>query len=262
MNHIPSHTQILTVIPARYGSTRFPGKPLADMNGKPMIVRVLEQAHKAHYLERILVATDNEQIMNAVQEAGYEAIMTRSDHPSGTDRIWEVAQQFPQYPYVINIQGDEPAIEPEVLDELAKRLIDTPEADLVTPITPIPHQPQTEQTDPLHDPNTVKAVIANDGKALYFSRSPIPYTRNQNATNPPYSFYRHIGLYGYQRHALEKMTQWPPSPLEQTEQLEQLRALENGLSIYTLTTPYSPIGVDTPEDLIKLNTLLYNQPTN
>lgn len=246
-----SKPSVLAVIPARYGSSRFPGKPLADMNGKPMIVRVLQQAHKATLISHIVVATDDERIVNAVEQAGYQAVMTQSDHPSGTDRVWEVAQQYPQHAYIVNIQGDEPAIEPAVLDQLTERLINTPQADLVTPLTPI----KPDEIETLNNPNAVKAVIAPDGKALYFSRSPIPYVRNHT---PPFTPYRHIGLYGYQRHALEKLTQWPPSPLEQLEQLEQLRALENSLNIYTFITPYSPIGVDTPEDLATLNKTLYS----
>lgn len=258
-SHLPLKTlplktlplKTLAVIPARYGSTRFPGKPLADMHGKPMIVRVIEQARQATELDHVIVATDDARIQQAVEQAGYTAQLTRSDHPSGTDRVWEVAQAHPEYDLVLNLQGDEPAIHPELLNDLVMGLKTNPTAQMITPITPI----KPQDTETLHNPNVVKAVISNEGKALYFSRSPIPYPRHLSDSTP---YYRHIGLYGFHRDALQQFTQWAPSKLEQTEQLEQLRALAYGLNLYTIQTCHAPVGVDTPEDLLKLNKTLYS----
>ncbi len=254
MSQNPTATpQILAVIPARYASTRFPGKPLAMIHGKPMIQHVWERACETEALARRIIATDDERIMDAVVAFGGDAQLTRADHPSGTDRLWEVAATLPQYDWVLNIQGDEPFVPPALLQTLIDGIQQHPEADILTLVTPI------HELAHWHDPNIVKAVRAESGRALYFSRSPVPYDRDRElsgATEPIETGrslgYRHLGLYLYRRSALETFTTLKPSPLETLEKLEQLRALEHELSIYALIVDKAPIGVDTIEDLVRI----------
>lgn len=236
-------TKILGVIPARYASTRFPGKPLAIIEGRSMIQRVVEQVRKADVVGRIVVATDDERIFAHVSEFA-EVMMTNPGHPSGTDRCYEVLQKTAQeFDYVINIQGDEPFIDPGQIQLLAG-LLDG-QAQLATLARRI-DDPQVIQ-----NPNVVKVVISSTGKAMYFSRSPIPYGRGLEPNQWPkaHPYYKHIGLYAYRSDVLSKITSLPPSRLELAESLEQLRWLENDFSIQVAMTEVDTIGIDTPEDL-------------
>ncbi|KGA96906.1 3-deoxy-manno-octulosonate cytidylyltransferase [Alkalihalobacillus alcalophilus ATCC 27647 = CGMCC 1.3604] len=236
--------KVVGVIPARYGSTRFPGKPLALINGKPMIQRVYEQVCKSKELAMVVVATDHDQIKKAVEDFGGTAIMTRADHQTGSDRIAEVAKKIAADFYV-NIQGDEPLIQAELIDALMQTAKASPEA-VVTAKTVI-----KEETDILN-PNVVKVVTGENAQALYFSRSAVPY--NRSGVNQIY--YKHLGLYGYPRNVLKRFVQLPASELEKAEVLEQLRLIENGYVIKVIETEYEAIGVDTPEDIKKVEQLL------
>ena len=242
--------KIICVIPARYASTRLPGKPLADIAGKPMIVRVYERALKAQIPSEVIVAVDDERVFEAVEAAGGKVIMTKKDHPTGTDRLAEVAQKFPDVDVIINIQGDEPLIDPSVIDELAKQFIENPELNMATVKTPM-------QEDEKNEPSNVKVITDKDGYALYFSRSLIPYPRNDVGVK----VYKHIGIYGYKRDFLLQYATMQPTPLEQTESLEQLRALENGYKIKVIATDKHFVGVDTKEDLARVNAI-YKQNLN
>jgi 3-deoxy-manno-octulosonate cytidylyltransferase (CMP-KDO synthetase) len=232
------------VIPARYASTRFPGKPLADLTGKPMIVHVLERAAQCQTVSRIVVATDDERIKRAVEQAGYHAHMTRADHPNGTSRIHEVACTLDEE-LIVNIQGDEPQIEPALVDLTVRFLADHPSAPMATLVSPF-----ASGEDPT-DPNIVKCVLGANGCALYFSRAVIPYHR----AGPPGSAlgsqgqapYKHVGLYVYRRDFLNTFIQLPATPLEQTESLEQLRVLEHGYQIACAVGQAHFTGIDTPE---------------
>ena len=226
------------VIPARYASSRFPGKPLAVLAGKPMILHVCEKA-AASCADAVMVATDDSRIADAVSAAGFKAVMTRSDHPSGTDRVCE-AVSGTDAQIVINVQGDEPLIPTSVIDELIALMKDRPELDMATVAVPAIRENMTE--------NNVKVVFGNDRMALYFSRAPIPFLRSGGVEAP---MWLHWGIYAYRRAALERFVSLPPGRLENCEKLEQLRALENGMNIYVLTSNLSSIGVDTPEDLVK-----------
>ena len=228
------------VIPARYASSRFPGKPLAMLAGKPMICHVCEKA-AASKADHVLVATDDQRIADVVTQYGYTAVMTASDHPSGTDRIAEaVKKAASDVDIVINVQGDEPLIPSSVIDELIELMKKYPELDMATVAVPAVRENMTE--------NNVKVVFGNDNMALYFSRAPIPFLRSGGVEAP---MWLHWGIYAYRRTALEKFVSLPPGSLENCEKLEQLRALENGMKIYVLTSNLSSIGVDTPEDLEK-----------
>ena len=242
--------KIICVIPARYASTRLPGKPLADIAGKPMIVRVYERALKAKIPSEVIVAVDDERVFKAVETAGGKVVMTQKDHPTGTDRLAEVAQKFPDVDVIINIQGDEPLIDPSVIDELAKQFIDNPELNMATVKTPM-------QEDEKNEPSNVKVITDKNGYALYFSRSLIPYPRNDVGV----TVYKHIGIYGYKRDFLLQYATMQPTPLEQTESLEQLRALENGYKIKVIATDKHFVGVDTKEDLARVNAI-YKQNLN
>ncbi len=234
-----TNTQVLGVIPARWGSTRFPGKPLHLIAGKPLIQHVWDQCAKCKRLDAVTVATDDERIAAAVAEFGGHATMTRDDHPSGTDRTAEVAEAFPDVTHIINIQGDEPLIDPDLIDQLAGDLADQSDLPMITAANPL------AATDPLiDDPNVVKVTIDANGNALYFSRSCIPHPRS---TPEALTFYRHKGIYGFRRDFLFDFVAWPPSLLEETEGLEQLRALENGARIRVVLTDDDSPGVDTPE---------------
>ncbi len=242
--------RILGVIPARFASSRFPGKPLHTIAGKPLIQHVVAQCKKAKTITEVIVATDDLRIASAV-EGFARVIMTREDHPSGTDRIAEVASHCPADAYV-NIQGDEPLIEPSVIDAVAELL---GMAQMTTAVTPI------SNPDDYENPNVVKAVMAQDGYALYFSRRAIPYLRDQANLSPAqqlaaFPFRRHLGIYGFHRETLLRIVAQPPSPLEIAERLEQLRALELGIRIAVATVIHDSIGVDVPGDVQKVEEIL------
>jgi 3-deoxy-manno-octulosonate cytidylyltransferase (CMP-KDO synthetase) len=234
------------IIPARYESTRFPGKPLVQINGKSMIQRVYEQASQAR-LQHVLVATDDERIMAEVERFGGKAVLTANTHQSGTDRCFEAYCRFNQpCDFIINIQGDEPFIQPEQIN-LVIDCFATPATQLATLVKKI------EDEKELFNPNSPKVVLDNRQQALYFSRHPIPYVRGAEPEHwlERHTFYKHIGIYGYRADILEQITQLPPSDLERSESLEQLRWLQNGFRIATAVTTQENIGIDTPEDLEK-----------
>ena len=230
---------ILGVIPARYGSTRFPGKPLVIIQGKSMIQRVYEQCMKAKSLSGVIVATDDQRIFDHVNSFGGEVTLTASHHQSGTERMVEVAITREGYTHLINIQGDEPFINPAQIDFLGNEMQNNHDSGIFTLIKPL--------TDPgkIHDPNIVKVVCDIKGNALYFSRSAIPFPRNNQKTQ----YFKHIGIYGFRREVLLQVPQMPAVMLEESESLEQLRWLANGYKIRTLVTNHESISVDTPEDL-------------
>lgn len=238
-----SHPSAVAIIPARYASTRFPGKPLADRTGKPLIQHVVERARQASRIGRIIVATDDQRIFDAVRSFGCEAAMTRPDHPNGTSRLAEVAGSLRrgEVPIIVNVQGDEPEIEPRVIDELVDGLLadgQAPMATLASEFGP--------GEDPA-DPNIVKLVtctVAGRTRALYFSRSLIPFDRDRRGLVKPL---KHPGLYAYRRDFLLHYATLTPTPLEQTEQLEQLRALEHGYPIAVVKTRVEHHGIDTPQ---------------
>ena len=234
----------LCVIPARYASTRLPGKPLADICGKPMICRVWERARRAEKPERVIVATDDQRIYDAVRKDGGEAMLTRADHPTGTDRLAEVAQAHAAVDLIVNVQGDEPLIEPSVIDELIALFEADENLQMATVMT------RMEDEEEQKNPNNVKVVVDKLGYALYFSRSLLPYPRAAAAP-----VYKHIGIYAYRRDFLLHYARLAPTPLEKAESLGQLRALENGYGIRVLETASRFIGVDTPEDLALVNRL-------
>ncbi|MBJ6118935.1 3-deoxy-manno-octulosonate cytidylyltransferase [Pontibacter sp. BT310] len=241
---------VLGIIPARFASTRFPGKPLTDINGKTMIRRVYEQA-SASGLSEVIVATDDERIFAHVLDFGGKAVMTAEHHQSGTDRCFEAYKLHDNpYEYIINIQGDEPFIKPEQIDLVAS-CFNRPNTQLATLVKKI----TTEEE--LFNTNAPKVVLSNNGDALYFSRQAIPYCRNvpQDIWHKQHSYYKHIGIYGYRADILEQITQLPPSALELAESLEQLRWLENGYKITTALTEFETIGIDSPEDLEKVRGL-------
>jgi 3-deoxy-manno-octulosonate cytidylyltransferase (CMP-KDO synthetase) len=228
---------ILGVIPARFASTRFPGKPVAILAGKPLIQHVWERASQSKYLSRLVVATDDDRIALAARSFGAQVAMTRSDHASGTDRAAEVADSTDAN-IIVNIQGDEPLIDPDAIDAALLTLLDDPNCQMASLKRRI-----TDDRE-INNPNVVKVVTASSGDALYFSRSPIPFQRGQ-----PAGYFKHIGLYVYRRDLLLSYSSLPVGPLEKAECLEQLRALENGIPIRVAETSYDTIGVDTPEDL-------------
>ncbi len=231
---------ITGIIPARWNSTRFPGKPLALIAGKPLLQRVWEQCSKAKKLDRLIIATDDIRIAQVAFDFGAEVAMTRHDHPSGSDRLAEVAKNLRGTDAVLNIQGDEPLIDPALIDRLARALAAKKAPEMVTAATVI------SDLAALDNPNVVKVVLAKNGDALYFSRSRIPYQRDLGASPV---VYRHQGIYGYQRKFLLQFVRWPQSTLEKVEQLEQLRGLENGARIRVLITEHEAQGVDCPEDV-------------
>lgn len=229
------------VIPARLASTRLPNKPLLDIAGRPMIAHVVAQAQQSS-AQRIIVAVDNIKTAEVLAEYDCEVCMTREDHFSGSDRIVEVIEKMDiaDHEIIVNVQGDEPLIPVKLIDEVASHLIQDSNQNMATAAHAI------TAVDDIDNPNVVKVVLAKDNKALYFSRCAIPYSRN----NRQQAVWRHIGVYAYRSHFLKKYNQWPSSPLEQTESLEQLRVLENGYSIAVHTVNYDTgIGVDTEEDL-------------
>ena len=236
--------KVIAVIPARFASTRFPGKPLALIGGKPMVIHVVERTLSTQNINQVVVATDHPEILNTVKHFGFEAIMTSDSHESGTDRCAEVLHKLDQeFDVVSNIQGDEPFIEKASLDQLVS-CFDNSDCEIATLYHKISDPSQID------NPSSVKLVKTNDGKALYFSRSPIPFSR-ENSAEKTTNYYKHIGLYGFKADVLKAVTKLPVSTLEQTEKLEQLRWLENGFSIYVAEANNSPIAVDTPNDLKK-----------
>ncbi|MDD6922671.1 MAG: 3-deoxy-manno-octulosonate cytidylyltransferase [Veillonellaceae bacterium] len=235
--------KVLCVIPARYASTRLPGKPLADICGKPMICRVYDRAKLAKRVEKTVVATDDERVKRAVEEDGGEAVMTRKDHNSGTDRLAEAVAGYPDMDLVINVQGDEPLIEPKVIDRLAAAFDDDEDLMMATV------KARMDDEEDMRNPNNVKVVTDKDGYALYFSRSLMPYPRED--TDCP--VYKHIGIYAYRRDFLLKYAKMPQTMLEKTESLEQLRVLENGFRIKVIESDANFVGVDTAEDLSRVN---------
>ncbi len=240
---IPSSVphRILGVIPARYASSRFPGKALVSIGGKTRLEHVWERASQARYLTSVVIATDDERIRDAAYKFGARVVMTRDDHVSGTDRVAEVASSSDAH-WVVNVQGDEPMLDPSAIDAAILGMLDQEEAHLA-PMGTL----KTRITRPevVHDPNVVKVVTDHHGNAIYFSRSPIPYVRQAGDETP---YFKHIGLYIYQRDFLLAYPDLPIGPLEQAERLEQLRALENGIKIRVVETDYDSLGVDTPED--------------
>jgi 3-deoxy-manno-octulosonate cytidylyltransferase (CMP-KDO synthetase) len=242
--------KIVGIIPARFASTRFPGKPLALIAGKSLVQRVAEQCHRAKSLSEVIVATDDERIA-AAAKAFCRVEMTRADHPSGSDRIAEVAARC-GCDAVVNIQGDEPLIDPGVIDLVAGALA---HSEMSTAATPVKNPAEYD------NPNVVKVVVNAAGHALYFSRRTIPYLREAASRPVPeqlaaFPFLKHLGIYGYRRETLLRLVRFPVSPLESAEKLEQLRALENGIQIAVVRVPYDSIGVDMPEDVAKVEQLL------
>jgi len=235
--------KVLCVIPARFSSTRLPGKPLVDIAGKPMIQHVYERAKLAKRPAEVIVATDHELVYQAVEKFGGKAIMTSTHHLTGTDRLAEVARVYPDVDIIVNVQGDEPLIAPEVIDDLAGAF-DFASADQVM-ATIMTELMEEEYSNPA----AVKVVTDLSGQALYFSRSLIPFPR---AGNGSIKAYKHIGIYAYRRDFLLAFADLPPTPLEETECLEQLRALEHGYRIKVLKTGFKSVGVDTAEDLAQV----------
>ncbi|MCT4701120.1 3-deoxy-manno-octulosonate cytidylyltransferase [Enterobacteriaceae bacterium H20N1] len=237
----------VAIIPARYSSTRLPGKPLKDISGKPMVVHVLERARESG-AERIIVATDHEEVARAVEAAGGEVCMTRADHQSGTERLAEVIEKcaFSDDTVIVNVQGDEPMIPPVIIRQVAENLANS-QAGMATLAVPI------DSAEEAFNPNAVKVVMDAQGYALYFSRATIPWDRDRFAQSREKigdTFLRHIGIYGYRAGFIRRYISWEPSQLEQIEKLEQLRVLWNGEKIHVAVAKEIPgIGVDTPEDL-------------
>jgi 3-deoxy-manno-octulosonate cytidylyltransferase (CMP-KDO synthetase) len=241
--------KIVGIIPARFASTRFPGKPLALIAGKPLIQHVVEQCQKAKSLSEVIVATDDTRIWEVAQNF-CRVEMTRPEHPSGSDRIAEVAERC-DCDAVVNIQGDEPLIDPNVVDAVANALT---QSEMSTAATPIKHFPD------LDNPNVVKVVFNAAGYALYFSRRTIPYLREaaRGSSEPvgAFLFWKHLGIYGYRRGTLLRLVKFPVSKLENAEKLEQLRALENGILIAVVKADHDSVGVDVPEDVAKVEKIL------
>jgi len=247
---------IVGIIPARHASTRFPGKPLHLIAGKPLIQHVVEQCQKARTLNEVIVATDDARIADAARKF-CRVEMTRADHPSGSDRIAEVATRI-QCDAVMNIQGDEPLIDPAVIDSVAGALVGNEMSTAATAIRSV------EEYD---SPNVVKVVVSASGRALYFSRRTIPFVREAASRSSAeqlaaFPFLKHLGLYGYRRETLLRLVQFPVSPLENAEKLEQLRALENGIQIAVVKVNYDSVGVDAPGDVARVERLLRGKEHN
>lgn len=244
----PAVTGVVAVIPARYGSTRFPGKPLTPIAGRPMLQHVWERTARAGAVQKVLVATDDLRIAEAVSAWGGEALMTRREHRSGTERLAEVAARL-EAAIFVNVQGDEPLIEPGAIDAAVQALLADPAARVATLCTPLRDGKQ------LMDPNVVKVALDFQSDALYFSRAPIPWVRDAGAISAPVHF-KHIGLYVYRREVLLEFPTLPPGELERVEQLEQLRWLENGWKIRVVETDYDAISVDLPADVARVEARL------
>lgn len=241
------------IIPSRFGSSRFPGKPLAMLAGKPLVAWVVEAVKKAKTLDEVLVATDDERIVRAVEAHGGRAVMTPSDLPSGTDRIACAAGDFADDDILVNIQGDEPLIDPNLIDELALKLKTDTKWSMATAVTPIRSMADFAAK------TVVKVVLDREGGALYFSRAPIPCDRDHEPDFPGGLFVRHLGIYAYRGEFLRKYIAEPPCALEKTEKLEQLRALWMGARIAVVRTEDEGVGVDTPEDAERVARILANR---
>jgi 3-deoxy-manno-octulosonate cytidylyltransferase (CMP-KDO synthetase) len=234
------------IIPARWGSTRFPGKALHEIAGKPLLRHVWERCRRARTLDRLIIATDDFRIAEAAFDWGAEVAMTSLDHASGTDRVAEVAAKMKTFAHVINIQGDEPLIDPKLIDRLVRELQRDRKLEMITAAHPFDDPREAKS------PHQVKVVLNQKGDALYFSRARIPFDRD--ASTPRY--FRHQGIYGYKRDLLLRFVRWKTSPLERAESLEQLRALENGVRIQVVMTGSGSPGVDTPEDARMMERLM------
>jgi 3-deoxy-manno-octulosonate cytidylyltransferase (CMP-KDO synthetase) len=235
------------IIPARWGSTRFPGKPLHPIAGKPLLRHVWERCRRAKKLASVIIATDDMRIAEAAFDWGAEVALTSAKHQSGSDRAAEVLRRAPEFTHVVNVQGDEPLADPKLIDRLAARMEGQPAIDMITAAHPFLDAAEADS------PHQVKVVCARDGMALYFSRSTIPFRRDESAS---VTFLRHQGIYGYRRDVLLQFVRWKPSLLERAESLEQLRALENGVRIHVLVTKTGSPGVDTPEDAAAVEQIL------
>lgn len=242
----PSTPMALAVIPARYASTRFPGKPLAKLHGKPMVQHVFERCRQSGAFAGVFVATDDSRIVEVVKGFGGRVVMTSVSCRTGTDRVAEVARVLPFADILVNVQGDEPLIDGESLRTVVKAFED-PSVEMASLVRRL-------EEDERENPNVVKVALARNGDALYFSREDIPHQRDLN--DPPPPRWAHVGLYGYRRETLVRFAHLPPTPLEEAEKLEQLRAIENGIKIRCLETRHRGIGVDTPEDLARAEALL------
>lgn len=242
-----AETRAVGIIPARYGSTRLPGKPLVTIGGAPMILHVFERAKRASLLSEVIVATDDDRIRWVVEQCGGRVVMTSSALPSGSDRIAVAAEQFPYADIIVNIQVDEPLLPPENIDACVQALVDDRAADVATPAIEI------SDPEDLQRASVVKVVTDWHGYALYFSRAPIPYVRD---TGKPFRHFKHIGLYAYRREALRRFIELPAGHLERCEQLEQLRLLEHGMKIRVVLTTLESVAVDTPEDVMRVSALL------
>ena len=241
-----TQNQTAIIIPARYGSSRLEGKPLLKANNKPIIQWVWEKAKSCPMVDRVIVATDDERIYNACKKFGAEVEMTSTKHKSGSDRIAEVANRHPEIGYIINLQGDEPLIEQANIELVIKGVKEDANADISTLVREI------KDADEVNNPNLVKCVFDFNNYAMYFSRSKIPYERNSGKSK----IYGHLGIYGYKREALFKMTQLPQTTYEMAESLEQLRALQNGMKIKVAIVDNIPVGIDTMEDFEKFKKMV------
>ncbi|UUV17955.1 3-deoxy-manno-octulosonate cytidylyltransferase [Fusobacteria bacterium ZRK30] len=237
--------KFLGVIPARYASTRLEGKPLADIDGHSMIEWVYKRTLLSN-LDMVVVATDNQLVYDKVKSFGGEVVMTSENHPNGTSRIAEVAEIYSEFDVIINVQGDEPLIEKEMINALITPFLKEPDLSMAT----LKHRIDT--IEEVENPNNVKVVTTKGDYAIYFSRSPIPYPRELDMKN----YFKHVGIYGYRRDFVIKYSQMPQTPLEISESLEQLRVLENGYKIKVLETPYKIVGVDTKEDLERVRKIV------
>jgi len=242
--------QTAIIIPARYGSSRLEGKPLLEAAGKPIIQWVWEKGSKCKGIDRVIVATDDERIYNACKKFGAEVEMTSTNHKSGSDRIAEVAERHPEISYIINLQGDEPLIEQSNIELVRKGVVEDEYADISTLVREI------KEDDEINNPNLVKCVFDLNGYAMYFSRSKIPFERGVNKGS--WKFYGHLGIYGYKKEALFKMTKLAQAPCEMAESLEQLRALQNGMKIRVAIVENIPVGIDTIEDFNKFKAMVEN----
>lgn len=245
-----SHPHILTVVPARYASTRFPGKIIAPLAGKPLVYHTYLRAREASLVSEVLIATDHQAVVDALKPYDVPVIMTRVDHVSGTDRIAEVAEKI-EADIIVNVQGDEPLIAPEIIDETIRPLLEQPDVVMSTARRLI------TTPEEIRDPNVVKVVCNQKGHALYFSRESIPNIRDaSDRASSPACYWQHIGLYVYRRDFLMAYARMPQTPLEKLEKLEQLRVLEHGYTIAVVDTEYEAVGVDTPEDLERVQAII------
>lgn len=240
-------TKAVGIIPARWGSTRFPGKALHEIAGKPLLQHVWERCRRAKKLDRVIIATDDFRIAEAAFDWGAEIAMTSAKHASGTDRIAEVAAKLKQFAHIINIQGDEPLIDPKLVDRLVRELQRDKKVEMITAAHPFDEPREAES------PHQVKVVVSQQGDALYFSRAVVPFALDPSVRA---QYFRHQGIYGYRRDLLLRFVRWKTSPLERAESLEQLRALENGVRIRVVMTGSGSPGVDTPEDARTMERLL------